>query len=163
MSQALGFHKAAMEDTGSECLRRKARLFAVIYMADKMLSLRLGRGSMLRDEEVPLDAKAMLKLVNTAPIKLLPVWLSFARVQGLVYDKLYSPEALRQTPHIIEERAWALVRESDDLLNEDCHINVRLTVLPTEYPRTRYAVTANVSMDRLDSKGRSATPWAMSC
>ena len=34
----------------SDAARRRVRLFAIIYMNDKMLSLRLGRASMIRDE-----------------------------------------------------------------------------------------------------------------
>lgn len=126
MSQALGYHKTAAQDNESEILRRQTRVFAVIHITDKMLSLRLGRGSMIPGEEVPLDAKKMLKWVNTAPNKIPPVWLSFSRLQGLVYARLYSPEALQQPAQVREARARDLVRESDGILDQSCEVNVRL-------------------------------------
>ena len=135
MSQALGFHKAATQDIASETLRRQVRLFAVIYMSDKMLSLRLGRGSMIRDEEVTLDSKAMLKWVNRAPNKVPPLWVSFSRLQGLVYARLYSPEALQQPAQVREGRARDLIRESDDILDECCEINVRVDSTLVEISR----------------------------
>lgn len=132
MSQALGFHKAATQDVASETLRRHARLFAVVYMTDKMLSLRLGRGSMIRDEEVPIGVQTMLKWVNTAPNKVPPGWVSFSRLQGLVYARLYSPEALQQPAQVREGTARDLIRQSDDILDGCCEINVRHSLMLVE-------------------------------
>ncbi|KAH6691452.1 hypothetical protein F5X68DRAFT_201938 [Plectosphaerella plurivora] len=113
MSQAMGFHKAALQDTApSEAERRKARVFAVIYSTDKMLSLRLGRGSAIRSKEMPVDHSAMLKWVNTAPNRFPKTWIRFAQLQGLVYDRLYSPEAIRQP---VMERATRARRLAQDL------------------------------------------------
>lgn len=130
MSQSLGFHKACIQDPErSVATRRKARLFVILYVADKMLSLRLGRGSMIRDEEVPLDYKVMLNGVNTAPYKYVPYWVGFARIQGLVYDRLYSPKALQCSQENRHAQAMELLNEMDTLVSEKCEIKVRFPVV----------------------------------
>ena len=126
MSQALGFHKAYLQDPEHVVpTRRKARLFVLIYISDKMLSLRLGRASMIRDEELPLDLRTLLNGVNTAPFKFPFQWLAFSRAQGLVYDQLYSPRALQQPLEVKQSIARALLEEVDQLMADECEIKVR--------------------------------------
>lgn len=126
MAQAMGFHKAALLDTAaSEAERRRARAFAFVYTTDKMLSLRLGRGSVIRDEDMPADHCRMLRWVNAAKHKFPPTWLRFARIQGLVYAQLYSPEAMRQSVVVKEARARILAQELDNDTTAMCDIKAR--------------------------------------
>lgn len=127
MSQALGCHNVALRVTKPpEAGRRKARLFGIIYTNGKMLSLRLGRGSVIREEEMPDDHEMMFKWVNTAPNKFPPSWMRFAQIQGLIYNRLYSPGALRQAPPVRENRARILAEQLQALQvsNETCEIKV---------------------------------------
>lgn len=126
MAQALGLHKAHLQDPENNVLiRRKARLFATIYVADKMLSLRLGRASLIRDEEVPHDIRMLMRGVNTAPYRLPMQWLELARIQGMVYDQLYSPRALQQTREVKKTLATALLQKVDAMMSQKCEIKVR--------------------------------------
>ncbi|KAL0938607.1 fungal specific transcription factor [Colletotrichum truncatum] len=156
MSQALGFHKACMQDPARSIeRRRKARLFASIYRTDKMFSLRLGRGSMIRDEEIPLDYKEMLNGVNTAPYKLAPYWIGFAHIQGLVYDKLYSPRALQQPQEVRYSHARKILDELEILLAEKCE-------LKEQFNRSLCTVVGNDLQEILE-RGDRVSQLALKC
>lgn len=74
----------------------KLRLFWSVYCLDKGLSLRLGRASTIQDYDISLtptfnriDIAELWKSIYT-------LWITLARIQGKVYELLYSPAALRQ-------------------------------------------------------------------
>nr|XP_036583829.1 C6 transcription factor [Colletotrichum truncatum]KAF6793088.1 C6 transcription factor [Colletotrichum truncatum] len=158
MSQALGFHKACMQDPARSIeRRRKARLFASIYRTDKMFSLRLGRGSMIRDEEIPLDYKEMLNGVNTAPYKLAPYWIGFAHIQGLVYDKLYSPRALQQPQEVRYSHARKILDELEILLAEKCELKSQ-----EQFNRSLCTVVGNDLQEILE-RGDRVSQLALKC
>lgn len=109
MSQRLGFHRAASSVAeGSETKGRKTRLFWVIYMLEKSLSLRLGRPSTIRDNDItiPLPGRESYSegVVNFVTAK----FIQTAQLQGRVYDEVYSPSALAQTGSTRTARAKAL-------------------------------------------------------
>ncbi|CAG9998254.1 unnamed protein product [Clonostachys byssicola] len=124
MAQALGLHKACLQDPETNiATRRKARLFAIIFSADKALSLRLGRASVIRDEEIPVNLRMLLRGVNTAPSPIPYQWLAFSHTQGLVYDQLYSPRAMQQTPEVKQSVAKALLESVETLMSERNEVN----------------------------------------
>ncbi|RYC54214.1 hypothetical protein CHU98_g11993, partial [Xylaria longipes] len=97
MCRTLGYHQIhSMKDDMPQTKADKSLLFWCTYMLDKALSLRLGRASVLQDYDISLphvtpDAKAAYpgKEVMT-------LWIQQARVLGRIYERLYSPGALRQ-------------------------------------------------------------------
>ncbi|KAI8627100.1 fungal-specific transcription factor domain protein [Xylariaceae sp. FL1651] len=97
MCRTLGYHQVhSMRDDSPKTKADKSLLFWCTYMLDKALSLRLGRASVLQDYDISLphvtpDAKAAYpgKEVMT-------LWIQHARVMGRIYERLYSPGALRQ-------------------------------------------------------------------
>lgn len=83
-----------------------------MHKIEKGLSLRLGRASNIRDSEItiPFDKKDALHS-------------RLARIQGRIYDRLYSPAALGQD---VEERgrvAEALAGELRQLI-DDMHVEI---------------------------------------
>ena len=125
MAQALGLHKACLRSCHDDVLaRRKARLYVSIFLVEKMLSLRLGRASILRDEELPSDLRMLLLGVNTAPFQIPFRELAFAHVQSLVYDRLYNPRGLQQSTAVKKTIAAELLCQVKDLMSEDCEVKV---------------------------------------
>lgn len=119
MCRALGLHQASPPppprrgggrrrdvntDDDDAIARTRALLFWSTYMLDKGLSLRLGRASVLQDYDISVprtigipaanpSSPSSPGLVNQAVLSL---WIKHAEVQGRIYQRLYSPGALRQ-------------------------------------------------------------------
>lgn len=76
--------------------QRKTGLFWSIYCIDKALSLRLGRSSSIQDYDISVsmafDPTHVLEPWKT----IYPLWMRLAKIQGKVYELLYSPAALMQ-------------------------------------------------------------------
>jgi hypothetical protein len=73
---------------------------------ERGLSLRLGRASHIRDEEI------------TLPFPTSPRDIRAARIQGKVYDQLYSPVGLDRAQTERAEMAQVLVSELRSLIDE---------------------------------------------
>lgn len=107
MCHTLGFHRRsslAHEDQESADIKR--HMFWQLYMLDKNLSLNLGRGSNFPDSDI--DAEFYTPSSNPAqrPWDLMALdTIMFARLQGQVYDKLYSASAIDSS---VEERSRAV-------------------------------------------------------
>ncbi|KAI0975884.1 hypothetical protein F4678DRAFT_285799 [Xylaria arbuscula] len=112
MCRTLGYHQIhTMKDDMPQTKADKSLLFWCTYMLDKALSLRLGRASVLQDYDISLphvtpDAKAAYpgKEVMT-------LWIQHARVMGRIYERLYSPGALRQPESLRTEQVGLLATE----------------------------------------------------
>lgn len=85
-----------MENDSQEVQENKHRLFWSVYCLDKGLSLRLGRASTIQDYDITstptfnrVDISSFWKTVHY-------LWVSLARIQGKVYELLYSPVGLSQ-------------------------------------------------------------------
>ncbi|KAH8426036.1 fungal specific transcription factor domain-containing protein [Aspergillus melleus] len=119
MCQALGLHNAhALHTESPEARRQKVHLFWVVYTTERMLSLRLGRSSTFRDQDITvprldtLNDQELDSLLN--PI--LPRWIDTAVLQGRTYDEIYSPGALVEPAHVRESRARALAAELKNVI-----------------------------------------------
>ncbi|KAI8188592.1 hypothetical protein K4K48_006462 [Colletotrichum sp. SAR 10_66] len=109
MSQTLGMHSiVAMANDDAETKREKLKLFWMIYMHEKGLSLRLGRSSTIRDSDVTVPSLAPNPRADTAIFGQLQKWTELARIQGMVYDQIYSPAALIQPQAVRTARARRL-------------------------------------------------------
>lgn len=122
MCQSLGLHSAhSLYVESPESRRQKIHLFWVIYVTERMLSLRLGRSSSFRDQDITVPRLGILQdrepdsLLN--PI--LPKWIEVAGLQGRTYDEIYSAGALIQPAHVREPRARALAGDLEKLLNRE--------------------------------------------
>ncbi|KAI1747205.1 hypothetical protein F4782DRAFT_447735 [Xylaria castorea] len=117
MCRTLGYHQIhSMEDDKPQTKADKSLLFWCTYMLDKALSLRLGRASVLQDYDISLphvtpDAKAAY------PGKeVITLWIQHARVLGRIYERLYSPGALRQPESARIEQVGVLAAEQQRLM-----------------------------------------------
>ncbi|KAL4995082.1 hypothetical protein BDV10DRAFT_175583 [Aspergillus recurvatus] len=112
MVQALGLqHSAPVGTERPEEKAQKRNLFWTIYMTEKTLSLRLGRSSTFRDQDITLPRPGMERPRGSFLAELVPGWVTLASIQGRIYDDVYSPGALMQPPHIRASRAQALANE----------------------------------------------------
>ncbi|KAL5046193.1 hypothetical protein BDW71DRAFT_182301 [Aspergillus fruticulosus] len=112
MIQALGLqHSAPAGTERPEEKAQKKNLFWTIYMTEKTLSLRLGRSSTFRDQDITLPRPGMERPRGSFLAELGPGWVTLASIQGRIYDDIYSPGALMQPPLVRASRAQALANE----------------------------------------------------
>lgn len=102
-------------------------------MTEKMLSLRLGRPSTFRDQDITRARPGTERSGLTFLGELAPGWISLASIQGRIYDDIYSPGALMQPPHIRTSRARALAAELKTAIQraQDVHVGLHYHYLPT--------------------------------
>ncbi|KAL4769339.1 hypothetical protein BDW60DRAFT_224874 [Aspergillus nidulans var. acristatus] len=112
MIQSLGLqHSAPAGTDGPEERAKKNNMFWTIYMTEKTLSLRLGRLSTFRDQDITLPRPGTERPRGSFLAELVPGWVTIASIQGRIYDDIYSPGALMQPPHTRASRAQALASE----------------------------------------------------
>lgn len=102
----LGYHRLR-KITNQPLQTAQANLFWTIHKLDKGLSLRLGRASTIRDSEITLP-----------PSPNEPRSTRVARIQGQVYDHLYSPAGLSRLDYDRGLVAEALARDLRELISE---------------------------------------------
>jgi len=108
LCQTLGYHRLyPQKETNQAPQAAQASLFWTVYKLEKGLSLRFSRSSNIRDAEItlPLDLHE-------------PRGNRLGRIQGNVYDQLYSPEGLSRPDDERGRMAEALARELRGLINE---------------------------------------------
>ncbi|KAL4911224.1 fungal-specific transcription factor domain-containing protein [Aspergillus multicolor] len=124
MVQALGLqHNTPVSTEGVEQKAHRRNVFWTIYMTEKMMSLRLGRSSTFRDQDITLPRPGIESTSGTFLSELTPGWITMASIQGRIYDDIYSPGALMQPPHIRASRAQTLAAELKTAMQhiEDVH------------------------------------------
>ncbi|PKS09332.1 hypothetical protein jhhlp_003946 [Lomentospora prolificans] len=111
LCQTLGYHRAAsMKNDSPEEASRKQALFWGVYMADKGLSLRMGRASSIQDWDITIPLPKPER--SQGPLwHYFTLWVLCARVQGRIYELLYSPESVTQPDHVRKSRVETLTRE----------------------------------------------------
>ncbi|KAF2738010.1 hypothetical protein EJ04DRAFT_80761 [Polyplosphaeria fusca] len=105
--QTLGYHRSPptiMEEQSEHAAH--SSLFWAVYIMEKGLSLRLGRPSHLRDEEITLSFDSGPRDVRAS------------RIQGKVYEQLYSPFGLSLREAERARIAQSLVEELQGIINE---------------------------------------------
>jgi hypothetical protein len=106
MCRTLGWHR--LSDTGDEMNQKNASTFWFCYTLDKSLSLRFGRSSIFQD----WDISTPRRFANGKPDPLqssLETWIESSRIQGDMYEHLYSPAALSRPAEQRVEIAQLLV------------------------------------------------------
>ncbi|KAH8651065.1 C6 transcription factor [Xylariales sp. PMI_506] len=136
--QALGLqHDVPSGTEGSETKAQK-ELFWTIYRTEKMLSLRLGRSSTFRDQDITIKRPSTNSPNSSFLGKLAPAWTKMASIQGRIYDEIYSPGALKQLTHIRMSCARGLATELKGVMQQaqdihDCYPSDKREILGLDY------------------------------
>lgn len=116
-----------MKNNKDEEIEHKLLLFWSVYYLDKSLSLRLGRSSSIQDWDINVP-----DLITHAPdgpmgYHFYHLWSRTARVQGQIYEHLYSPECMTQPDHVRTFRVDALVKELKEITVHAADVEVSLS------------------------------------
>lgn len=128
MCRTLGWHR--LSDTRDESNGKKAGLFWFCYTQDKMLSLRFGRSSIFQDWDISTPRRSAINTTANnkdanASQKIDPLqgsfdtWAEHARMQGDMYEHLYSPAALARPLEQRVETAQQLVIRLEQLWTQN--------------------------------------------
>jgi hypothetical protein len=114
LCQSLGYHREAeVARDPPELADAKRHVFWMLYMIDKIMSLNLGRASSFPDYDIDVEIFVLNRdLSFCAWDTVLVAFIELCKLQGQMYDELYSARARRQSPEIrsriIDERASSL-------------------------------------------------------
>ncbi|KAI0894360.1 fungal-specific transcription factor domain-containing protein [Annulohypoxylon nitens] len=119
MCRTLGLHQMhTMKDDSPQKKADKSILFWCTYMLDKGLSLRLGRASILQDYDISLPHIAPEAKAAYPGTEVMTLWIKHAQIQGRIYERLYSPGALRQSEMYRVEQVGILAAEQKNLMSQ---------------------------------------------
>ncbi|KAI1409868.1 fungal-specific transcription factor domain-containing protein [Hypoxylon sp. FL1857] len=125
MCRTLGLHQIhTMKDDSPQRKADKSLLFWCTYMLDKGLSLRLGRASILQDYDISLPHIAPEAKAAYPGTEVMTLWIKHAQVQGRIYERLYSPGALRQPDSYRVEQVGMLAAEQKHLMAQSMELFV---------------------------------------
>ncbi|KAF5621719.1 fungal specific transcription factor [Fusarium sp. NRRL 25303] len=112
LSQTLGLHsKATMALDPPDLRNTKIRIFWLVYIQEKALSLRLGRSSTIRDADITIPVPSIESRPDIGYFGQLDKMKGLASLQGKIYDQLYSSAALAQPQAVRAARARGLASE----------------------------------------------------
>ena len=141
LCQSLGYHRESeVSRSPPELADAKRHVFWMLYMIDKIMSLNLGRASSFPDYDIDVE----IFTLNMDPRycawdKVLVAFIELCKLQGQMYDELYSARARRQSQdiraRIIEERASSLFAWHAGLKNVG-YFHLGLTVTNLECGRS---------------------------
>lgn len=115
---------ALQAETG-ESKSQKTRLFWSIYTIEKMLALRIGRSSTIRETDISVPKIGHENSPHAIFNQISSIWIATSDLQGRVYDEIYSPGSLAQPEDVRTSRAYALAEEAKRLLQAQDEIQVR--------------------------------------
>ncbi|KAI5861042.1 fungal-specific transcription factor domain-containing protein [Durotheca rogersii] len=119
MCRTLGLHQVgSMKNDSPQRRAEKSLLFWCTYMLDKGLSLQLGRASVLQDYDISLPHIAPEGHAAYPGTEVMTFWIKHAQIQGRIYERLYSPGALRQAEKYRTEQANILATEQKHLMQQ---------------------------------------------
>ncbi|OJJ65052.1 hypothetical protein ASPSYDRAFT_39849 [Aspergillus sydowii CBS 593.65] len=110
----LGYHRSlTYQNQKADMASNICRLFWTVYLLDKNMSLLLGRASCIQDYDIDVPYPTCTgDLVTRAWDEGWIAFLSLGRLQGQIYDRVYSAAALKLAPevraHSINELAQEL-------------------------------------------------------
>ncbi|KAK5088597.1 hypothetical protein LTR05_002817 [Lithohypha guttulata] len=98
----LGYHrKASLRNDPVGLAEDKRQVFWTFYMVDKNLSLNMGYSSTLQDNDIDAEYFCCSSDPGIAPWdKAALAMVEISRLQGLIYEKLYSRQALETSPEV---------------------------------------------------------------
>jgi hypothetical protein len=105
------------EGDGDELYR--VRLFWHIFMYEKLMSLRLGRPSVIRERDITVKRldNRMNIASESASAQNEKGWIEWAMLHGTVYDELLSPRALLEPATVRGSKAMALAAELQSIFD----------------------------------------------
>lgn len=125
----MGLHSnAPLRAETNESKSARTRLFWAIYTTEKMLALRLGRSSTIRENDITVPRVGPTNSRHALLNELYPIWIATSDLQGRVYDEIYSPSSLAQPETVRTGRARALAVEAKRLLQAQDQIQVRNSI-----------------------------------
>ncbi|KAJ4246151.1 hypothetical protein NW757_009606 [Fusarium falciforme] len=119
-----------LDQETTESKNQKTRLFWCIYTTEKMLALRIGRSSTIRENDITVPS--LTPEVLNDPFfnhsffsQAFPVWIGMSTLQGRVYDEIYSPASLAQPASVRTARARALADETKRLMAVEDDLQIK--------------------------------------
>ncbi|KAF2136053.1 uncharacterized protein K452DRAFT_148698 [Aplosporella prunicola CBS 121167] len=125
LCQTMGIHrKSFLQNDPHPVAEAKRHAFWFLYLMEKNLSLNTGRTSSFQDYDIDCELFSISKNPKQAPWDILNLAsVGFARIQGKVYDQLYSASAVTQHPtkkaSIVEQLATELLQTRDQICSVD--------------------------------------------
>lgn len=97
---SLGYHRrSSMKNDSFEVAEDKRWIFWTFYMVDKNLSLNMGYSPAIQDYDVDVEYYQCSLDPGVAPWdKAALAMVEISRLQGLIYERLYSLQALNSSP-----------------------------------------------------------------
>lgn len=97
---SLGYHRrSSMRNDSFEVAEDKRQIFWAFYMVDKNLSLNMGYSPTIQDYDVDVEYFQCSTDPGVAPWdKAALAMAEMSRLQGLIFERLYSLQALRSSP-----------------------------------------------------------------
>ncbi|KAI9155633.1 Oxidoreductase swnN [Paramyrothecium foliicola] len=116
----LGYHRDTLSKLEKKQERqRRARLFWLVYVMDKLLALRLNRPPLLRDRDITVSCETCCETAVESSLPLAPKWVKMGALYGKIYDEIFSPGALLQPLTARESRARELAVELQCLFDSE--------------------------------------------
>ncbi|CAG7919472.1 unnamed protein product [Penicillium olsonii] len=106
-SYSLELHKPST--TGE--LGKEQHLFYMIYFLEKMLSVRLGRSSIILEQDIEIPSAAQFQRSNSHFSVYTYQCVQLAGLAGRIYEQLYSPKALSASDEVRTHRTLELSQE----------------------------------------------------
>jgi len=105
----LGYHRTEIyKNTSNNTREPRPIIFWLVYMLDKNVSLSLGRASIIKDCDITLPRDVLELTIGPDWRPIHNNWIRLAELQGIIYEKLYSPAALSQPEPERVAAAWGL-------------------------------------------------------
>lgn len=140
----LGYHRSVTyQNQKADVAANICRLFWTVYLLDKNMSLLLGRASCIQDYDIDVPYPACTgDLVTRAWDEGWIAFLSLGRLQGQIYDRVYSAAALKLAPevriHSINELAQEL-HQWHQQLYQVCSMQPDLTIWLLTTPKVDFS------------------------
>ncbi|KAL4944173.1 hypothetical protein BDV06DRAFT_233777 [Aspergillus oleicola] len=112
----LGYHRAATyQNLASRTASNISRLFWMVYVVEKNMSLLLGRASCIQDYDVDVGIPPHSEDPSIRPWDEVFVKnVTLGKLQGQIYDRIYSATALKTNPEIRIQYIQSLAQELHD-------------------------------------------------
>ncbi|KAF6803625.1 fungal specific transcription factor domain-containing protein [Colletotrichum sojae] len=131
LSQTLGYHRA--ESLKQEIADKPTVhgmhwhqfLFWNVYYIDKSLSLRLGRPSTIPDWHVTMPEPSLKEPLEDPMLPWFVIWIRTSKIQGQIYELLYSPASMAQAYHVRQTRVHELVSMLHDVETRSHEVNAQ--------------------------------------
>lgn len=117
--QTLGYHRKTVARIANlEASRYTQFLFWTTYYVDKTLSLRLGRASTIPNWEISIGLPMLPNADQEPVLAYFVLWIKLAKIQGNIYEMLYSPGSMLLSVSVRQSRVDLLRKDLEELEKE---------------------------------------------